>query len=145
VRNKNIINDIIKNNNSNNSNFNNYSDFLRYNKSTVFSELDKTKQKLLELNKPLGKAGDITINELITKGLDVVDTPLVKLIKENVEVSTIGYYLSSMLVYKSIVNLYLKSAYNQSLPEALKHIPSTKAKEIAVFMVMGVPLVGGWM
>jgi hypothetical protein len=134
VKNKNIINDIIKNNNSNNSN-----------KSTVFSELDKTKQKLLELNKPLGKAGDITINELITKGLDVVDTPLVKLITENVEVSTIGYYLSSMLVYKSIVNLYLKSAYNKSLPEALKHIPSTRAKEIAVFMVMGVPLVGGWM
>jgi hypothetical protein len=36
------------------------------------------------------------------------------MIKENVDVSVAGSLLSSMILYKTIVNLYTKSAYNRS-------------------------------
>jgi len=83
-----------------------------------FAELDR----LLEftknpssnslLNKPLGSAGDITINELISKGLDVIDTPLVQMIRENVEESVVWGFIFAMILYKmykTIVNLYIKA------------------------------------
>jgi hypothetical protein len=53
--------------------------------------------KSLTQIKPLGGAGDISINELISKGLEVVDTPLVEKIKDNVNVSVVGSCLTSMI------------------------------------------------
>jgi hypothetical protein len=67
------------------------------------------------------------------------------MIRENVDVSVVGGFLSSMILYKTIVNLYLKTAYNKNLPDVLKNIPSTRAKEIALFMLVGAPFVAGWM
>jgi len=137
-----LVYDVLK---ENKLNLCNYTEFLDANKQTVISEFKQTNTKLLVKNKPLGSAGDISINELITKGLDVIDTPLVQMIRENVDVTVVGGLLSTMIMYKTIVNLYLKSAYNKNLPDVLRKVPSTRAKEIALFMLVGAPFVAGWM
>jgi hypothetical protein len=142
VRKKEFVYDVLK---ENKVNFFKYTEFLQSNKETVISEFKQTNTNLLVKNKPLGIAGDITINELITKGLDVIDTPLVQMIREKVDVSVVGGFISSMILYKTIVNLYLKSAYNKNLPDVLINVPSTRAKEIALFMLVGAPFVAGWM
>ena len=80
-----------------------YKDYIHANKETFISMIPKS----LTQNKPLGSAGDITINELISKGLKVVDTPLVQMIKDNVNVSVVGGYLTSIILYKTVVKLYL--------------------------------------
>jgi len=68
------------------------------------------------------------------------------MIKENVNVSVVGGFISSMILYKTIVNIYLKSTHSPaSLPNALLMCPSTRAKEIALFMLFGAPFVAGWM
>ena len=123
----------------------NYTEFLAANKQTVLSEFKQKNTQLLVQNKPLGRAGDITINELITKGLDVFDTPLVQMLKDNVDVQVVVGFLSSMILYKTIVNLYVKSANNKNLSDVLKPVPSTRAKELALFMLLGAPFVAGCM
>jgi hypothetical protein len=140
VKKQELVHDVLK---ENKLNLCNYTEFLDANKQTVISEFKNT--KLLVKNKPLGSAGDISINELITKGLDVIDTPLVQMIRENVDVTVVGGFISSIIMYKSIVNLYIKSTYNQNLPDVLRNVPSTRAKEIALFMLVGAPFVAGWL
>jgi len=65
------------------------------------------------------------------------------MIKENVDISLLGSGITSMILYKSIVKLYMKSTYNSSLSDVIRSAPSTRAKEIALFMVMGAPLIAG--
>ena len=143
VRKKPIVNDVIKEEqNLSNSNIIEYNEILHANKETVLSGLQKIPK--LAPDKPLGSAGDITINELITKGFEVIDTPLVKMIRENVDVSVVGGYISAMILYKSVVNLFVKSAYSKSLPDIIK-APSTRTREIALFMLLGAPFVVGCM
>jgi len=98
-----LVDDVLK---ENKSNLCNYTEFLDANKQTVISEFKQTNTKLLVKNKPLGSAGDISINELISKGLDVIDTPLVQMIRDNVDVTVVGGFISSMFMYKTIVNFY---------------------------------------
>jgi len=114
---------------------------------TGISVFKQPNTELLVKNKPLGSAGDITVNELISKGLELVDTPLVHIIRDNVDASVVGGFISSMIMYKTIVNLYIKSAYGQNLPEPafLRNVPTTRAKEIALFMLVGAPFVAGWL
>jgi hypothetical protein len=59
------------------------------------------------------------------------------MIKENVSVQVSGSFLTSLILYKTIVNLYLKSAYSGSLIHTITPGPSTRAKEVALFMLMG--------
>ena len=132
-----------------NSNILNYNEFLHSNKETVASGV-KITGELLETNlenKPLGSAGDITINELINTGLNVIDTPLVKMIRENLDVHAVGYYISSMVMYKAVVNLYVKAAFGSdvTVSQALRHLPNTRGKEVALFMLFGAPTVAFWM
>jgi hypothetical protein len=105
-----LVYDVLK---ENKLNLFNYTELLDANKQTVISEFKQTNTKLLVKIKPLGSAGDISINELITKGLDVIDTPLVQMIRDNVDVTVVGGFISSMIFYKTIVNLDLKSVYNK--------------------------------
>jgi hypothetical protein len=65
------------------------------------------------------------------------------LIKENVSVKVTGSFLTSMILYKTIVNLYLKSAYSGSLINTITSGPSTSAKEVALFMIIGAPFITG--
>jgi hypothetical protein len=67
------------------------------------------------------------------------------MIRDNVDVTVVGGFISSMIFYKTIVNLYLKSVYNKNLPDVLRNVPSTRAKEIALFMLVGAPFVAGWL
>ena len=69
-----------------------------------------------------------------------MDTPLVKMIKENVDVSLMGYSITSMVLYKAVVNLFIKSAYS-SVPDLLRGGPSTRSREIGLFLIMGAPVV----
>lgn len=140
VKKKELVDDIV---NKNKLNILNYTEFLEANKQTVISELKNKKSVLI--NKPLGTAGDITVNELLSKGLDVIETPLVKMIRENIDVSAAGFGISSMIMFNSICKLFMKLTYGKDYPEVLKHIPSTKAKEVALFMLVGAPFVAGWM
>lgn len=137
---KELVDDIV---NKNKLNILNYTEFLEANKQTVISEFKNKKSVLI--NKPLGTAGDITVNELLSKGLDVIETPLVKMIRENIDVSAAGFGISSMIMFNSICKLFMKITYGKDYPEVLKHIPSTKAKEVALFMLVGAPFVAGWM
>ena len=138
-------------------NFLNYSKSIQDNKKTIVSEVNSIQENNKTLvseiltatdtislvqNKPLGIAGDITINELISKGIDIIDTPLVQMIKENVNVQVTGSFLTSLILYRTIVNLYMKSAYREA---PLLHLPgpSTRSKEIALFMIMGAPIITG--
>jgi len=127
----------------NNSSIAEYKEFLQSHRGTIVSELKLT--TTLETNKPLGEFGDITVNELIIKGLNAIDTPLVQMIREHVDVKVAGSFLTSMILYKTIVNLYVKSAYSKSLTEVLKSAPSTRGKEIALFMIVGAPFIAGLM
>ena len=123
-----------------NSNIIEINDFVHSNKQTIISEF---KTNHLAQSKPLGSEGDISINDLITKGFEALDTPLVKLIKESVNVSLLGYSITSMIMYKAVVNLYMKSAYSSKFPDLFRGGPSTKSREIALFMIMGAPIVVG--
>jgi hypothetical protein len=67
------------------------------------------------------------------------------MIREHVDVKVAGSFLTSMILYKTIVNLYVKSAYSKSLTEVLKSAPSTRGKEIALFMIVGAPFIAGLM
>ena len=121
-----LVNDVLK---ENKLTLCNYIEFLDANKKTVISELKQTNTNLLVKIKPLGSAGDISIIELINNGLDVVDTPLVEMLRKNVDVTVVGGFISSMILYKTIVNLYLKSAYNKNLPVVIRNMHSKKAKK----------------
>lgn len=144
VRKNKVVTDVINDKKElTNSSIAEYKELLTSQKGTILSELKIT--TTLETKKPLGSFGDITLNEALIKGLSVIDTPLVQMIRDNVDVKVAGALLSSMFLYKNIVNLYVKSAYSQSLTEVLKSGPSTRGKEIAVFMLVGAPLIAGLM
>jgi hypothetical protein len=69
-----------------------------------------------------------------------------QIIKNNTDVFVVGGYISSMILYKSIVNLYVKSTYgNSSIIDAVKNVHSTRSKEVALFMLMGAPVIAGLM
>jgi len=125
-----------------NSDISDIHQLIHTNKPTILSKVNDPQ---LTPNKPFGNAGDITINELYNKGLEVFDTPLVQMIKENVNIGLLGYSISSMIMYKSIVNLYMKNAYSSTLPDVLRTTPSTRSKEVALFMIMGAPVIAGAM
>jgi hypothetical protein len=96
----------------------------------------KAKSKV-DKNKLLGRAGDINLNELITKGFFVFDIHLVKLIRENVEVSLVGSCITSIILYKTVINLYLKNTKTDSNPSLVQ------TRERALFLLVGVPLIVG--
>jgi hypothetical protein len=64
------------------------------------------------------------------------------MIKENVNISYLGSGITSMIMYKTVMNIYMKNTYNN--PSVVKYLggsPSTRASEIAFFMIVGAPLV----
>jgi hypothetical protein len=67
------------------------------------------------------------------------------MIKENADVTVVGGFISSMIMYKTIVNLYIKSTYNQNLSDVIRNVPSTRAKEIPLFMLVCSPFVACWL
>ena len=136
-----LVTDIVNENKEiKNSDLSNLNELIHTNKPTIISELNTT--TTLTQNKPLGFAGDITLNELLNKGLEVFETPLVQMIKENVNISYLGSGITSMIMYKTVMNIYMKNTYNN--PSVVKYLggsPSTRASEIAFFMIVGAPLV----
>jgi hypothetical protein len=124
-----------------------YSEYLKTNKSIITGTIIPGLKIGPDIagKKPLGTAGDITINELVSKGLEAFDTPIVKMVTENVGITGLGGFVSGMIIYKTIVNMYIKSAYNTNLTDVIKNTPSTRSKEIALFMIMGAPFVAGCM
>jgi len=87
--------------------------------------------------------GNITLNELITKGINALDTPLIKLIKDPVVIHEVGAGVSTMLMYKAVMKIYMKSAYPAGLPQLVLSGTSTRSAEIALFMLMGAPAILG--
>jgi hypothetical protein len=117
-------------------------EYIHTNKETILSDVKSTTP--LTQNKPLGGAGDITLNELINKGIEVIDTPLVQMIKEHVDIKIIGASITSMLMYKAVMKLFMKSAYGSgSLPVIPLSGQSTRAREIALFWILGAPAIVG--
>ena len=128
-------------------------DIVNENKEIQNSDLSKINEYIHNIkptidskikNRPLGSAGDITVNELLNKGLEVFDTPLVQMIKDNVDIGVVITGVSTMILYKAVLKLYMKSAYSSSISEVIRSGASTRSKEIALFMIMGAPpIVGG--
>jgi hypothetical protein len=48
-----------------------------------------------------------------------------------------------MILYRSIVKLYMQSAYSSSLSDVIRSGPSTKSKEVLLIMIMGAPFIAG--
>jgi len=146
-----VVYDVLK---ENKLNLCNYTEFLDANKQTVISEFKQTNTKLLVKIKPLVSARVISINELITKGLDVIDKPLVQRIRDNVTV--VGGFISSMIndqwsmiFYKFFIRLLLIYILNQYIIKFYQMYLETylvrELKEIALFMLVGAPFVAGWL
>lgn len=139
IKNKHLIKEVITENTSlNNKNISDYNKFLQSNK-TIFSELPTS----IAEKKPLGAAGEITINQLINTGLEVIDTPLVQMIKDHVNVNVMGSFLTSVFLYKRVVNGYMKYTHNNPNLVSLLGGSSTIQREITFFMVVGAPMVVG--
>lgn len=138
-----LVTDIVNENKEiKNSDLSNLNELIHSNKPAIISKV-KIESPLTQ-NKPLGIAGDITLNELWNKGLEVFETPLVQMIKDNVNISLLGSGITSMIMYKTVMNIYMKNTYNK--PSVVKYLggsPSTRASEIAFFMIVGAPMVVG--
>jgi len=69
------------------------------------------------------------------------------MIKENVDLSLVGSLITSMILYRSIVKLDLKSTYSScslsDLSAVLRATPSTRSKEIAFISDNGAPFITG--
>jgi hypothetical protein len=124
-----------------NSNLSSVNESIHYIKPTILSKV-KIERPLTQ-NKPLGVVGDITLNELLNKGLDIFNSPIVQMIKDKVDVQFVGLGISSMIMYRAIVKLFMKTAYSQGIPNHLLPGPSTRTREIALFRLFGAPAADG--
>ena len=142
VRNKNLVEDVINTKKELNISqlLECQQQFINSNKELLSAEL---KTKSFSQQKPLGNFGDITLNDAITEGLSILETPLVNLIRDNVNINVVGNYIGAMFMYNAVVKLYMKSAYNQNLPDLLKNAPSTRVREVALFMLFAGPAIVG--
>ena len=133
-----IAQDLTEGKEINNSDLTDINNLIHENKETIRSHVKI--ENPLTPNKPLGTAGDITINDLLNKGMEVFDSPILQMIRENVSINQVGIGITSMLIYKSIVKLYLKSTYGIKYIEKIPG-QSTRSREIALFMIMGAPMI----
>lgn len=116
-----------------------------------FNEINKyvkENQDKLSKVKPLGEYGEITLNEAINKGVQVLG-PVVNHIKENSEIINYGSIAGSLfLIYKSVVRLYTKVAYSEQpslpTPHQVAYYKINRAKEIKAFMILGAPFIYCW-
>jgi hypothetical protein len=65
------------------------------------------------------------------------------MIKEHVNVILVGSCVTSMIMYKTVVILWMKSAYSQQASILDPIRGSLRAREIAFFMMVGAPLIVG--
>ena len=95
--------------------------------------------------KPLGEAGEITVNEALRKGIEVF-SPLLDIYKNHpIEVKTGFSVITTLMMYKSVVNLYNKIAFKE-YPDITRYnveIQRMRNKEIKFFMLVGAPLIVG--
>jgi len=64
------------------------------------------------------------------------------MVKENVDLSLVGSSVTSLIMYKAVMKIFLNSTYG---PASLPSLSggSTRSREIALFMIMGTPAVVG--
>jgi hypothetical protein len=145
IRNKNnsLINDIINEKTElNNSNITSVKEFIQINRENILTDLDV--KITTTQNKPQGVMGDLTLNELANTGLAVFYSPLVKMIKEHVDIKLISYSVTSLIRYKTVMKIFMKSAYSQgSIPAIPLTGPCTRPQEIILFMLLGAPAIFG--
>ena len=65
------------------------------------------------------------------------------MIKENVNVSVLGTGITSMILYRSVVKIYINSLSKAGIPDSMLSGASTRHREIALFMLMGAPEIAG--
>lgn len=109
--------------------------------------LAKTKEMQMKTqSKPLGEFGDITLNDLATKAIELGE-PLYKYGQEHIkDIHMATSVVSVLFVYKTLVRLYIKTAYGKDF--SIKDInlldfKSTRSKEVFAFMVLGAPIIAG--
>lgn len=84
----------------------------------------------------------ITLKHAVAMEMFNLKIKLVQMIKNNVDVRVAGTLVSSLFLYKADVILYLKSTHGQGgLP--IEQISGARTREIALFMIMGAPVVVG--
>jgi hypothetical protein len=66
------------------------------------------------------------------------------MIRKKVDVRVVGSFIISMIFYKTVINIYIYMKNTHSNPSVLQTIGgshSTRAREIAFFMMVGAPIV----
>ena len=106
---------------------------------TIIKETLKTKR--------LGEFGEITLNEIVDKGFEVL-SPLSQFTTDYSNVIAIGGSLiSSYFFFKSVVRLYektaFKEAYKLSSADDLLKYNLIRSKEVKSFMVFAAPFIVG--
>jgi hypothetical protein len=117
-----------------------YKEFLTQNKQNILNFSNNLNYK----PKPLGDLGEITLNELVSKGLDMTE-PLYTFGKDPItEITVTGSTLSTLFMYRAVIKLFGKVAYGEELSyNTLKNLSGTKAKEVSLFMLIGAPMIVG--
>ena len=145
IRKKDLVKDINENPNLSNLNLSNINEFLHSNKDLVLSNVKSPTIPLTE-NKPLGSTGDITLNELNNKGIVMVDNPLLQLINEHININYLGATVTSMIMYRAVMKMFMKAAYPKIPLTGLPYGTSpnlssrcTRSWEIAAFMLLAAP------
>ena len=135
--NQNLLNSFSKEDNIGLKDFTVINQFIRDNKNEILK------------NKPLGNFGEVTLNEIIDKSLNVLG-PLANNININSDVAATGFVAGSLyLLYKSSVKLYIKSAFplesevSKFNPQQLMDYKKMRSKEVAIFMIFGAPVIAG--
>lgn len=114
----------------------NTSQFLKDNKEEVASVLAEIK--------PLGPAGDVTLNQLINMGTEAL-IPILDIIHPTIGIEGGLGILSTIFFYRVVVNLYTKAAHGMDLtgmtPENIKLFRADAPRNIRLFMLLGAPLI----
>lgn len=125
-----------------------FEDFLKTG-NIISKNKTEIKALILEKNKPLGDLGEITLNEIVDKGIEVL-TPISDLYqKYPVELSGAFTSVSAFYMYKGVVKMYDKIAFKYSRDPKYTSIQELteqrlmRSKEIRVFMLLGAPLIVG--
>nr|YP_004376355.1 hyp3 [Moniliophthora roreri]ADO51586.1 hyp3 [Moniliophthora roreri] len=121
---------------------------IKYDGSSLIDHLSKVNENKsifdsFSQTKPLGDLGDITVNELIVKGKEIL-LPLIQELNNHVDFRLGLSLISAFYMYKWTVKSYAKYAYvNDSVFKSLSKSGDTRSKEIALFMIVGAPMIVG--
>lgn len=121
---------------------------FKHDSSSLIDNLSKVNEKKSILdsfsrNKPLGEYGDVTLNDFIVNGKEIL-LPIIEEINNHVDIRIGLGVISAFFMYKWVVKTYIRTAFgNDPVIKIITRSSDTRSKEIAVFMILGAPMIVG--